>query len=217
MGWPTTVVTKVLAAASSTSVGSITSSGIVTLSCATLDTARRISIFSASAGSPSFTITGLNQSGNQISETITPSTSVASNATTTQDFLKVSSIVGSCVSAGSSGGWLVGTSTVGGTPWAPIDTTRNPTYVSFQLQPTSSQTQTSFEYSQSYPNYDPVAGAWVGSSNGPQPTISSLGSSVVGPGTTQGYINFPIVAWRLTFASTVATATTQASVMQDGV
>jgi hypothetical protein len=121
------------------------------------------------------------------------------------------------VAAGSSGGWLVGTSTVGGTPWVPIDTTRNPTYVSFQLQPSSSQTQTSLEYTQSYPNYDPVANAWVGSSNGPQPTISSLGSSVVGPGTTQGYINFPIVSWRMTFASTIATATTQATVMQDGV
>jgi hypothetical protein len=218
MGWPTTVVTKVLAAASSTSIASISTAGggTITLSCATLDTARRISVFSASLSPTSYVITGLNQYGKQITETVIPSTTVVSVGTTTQDFLKVTAITISSVLS-TSGGLLVGTSTIGGTPWTPVDTTRNPPFVSFQLTPSSSQTQTSFEYTQSYPNYDPVAGAWVGSSNGPQPTISSLGSSAAGPGTTQGYINFPIVAWRLTFASTVTTATTAGTIMQVGV
>jgi hypothetical protein len=218
MGWPTTTVSKSLLAASSTAIGSFTAAGVVTLSCATLDTARRISVAGTSVLGPTLTISGLNQYGKPISETVTTTVGPPGSGTTTQDFLKVSSVLVSCTFSSSSAG-IVGTSTVGGTPWVPIDTTRNPTYVSFQLTPGSSQTQTSFEYTQSYPNYDPNAGAWVGSTNGPQPTISSLGSSVIGPGTTQGYINFPIVAWRVTFASSGSSGVgnTAASVMQTGV
>jgi hypothetical protein len=223
MGWPTTTVTKTLLAASSTAVGSISTAagGTVTLSCATLDTARRISVFSASLSGPTYTITGLNQYGKQITEVVIPSTTVVSVGTTTQDFLKVTSVVLSCSITNSSGGFLIGTSTSGGTPWMPIDTTRNPTNIGFTLLPASSLTQTNFEYSDDFPFYDPVAGNWPLCANpaaGPQPTISSLGSSVVGPSATIGSVSTPFTAWRITFDSTGSSGTggTQASVMQLG-
>jgi hypothetical protein len=223
MGWPVTTVVKTLLAASSTAIGSISTAagGTVTLSCVTLDTARRISVFSASLSGPTYTITGLNQYGKQISETIIPSTTVVSVATTTQDFLKVSSVVLSCSLTNSSGGFLIGTSTNGGTPWLPIDTTRNPTNVGFTLLPASSLTQTNFEVTDDYPFYDPISGTWpqcASPTQGPQPTISSLGSSVVGPSATIGSITTPFTAWRITFDSTGSSGTggTQASVMQLG-
>jgi hypothetical protein len=223
MGWPTTTVTKTLLLASSTSLGSISSASVVTLSCATLDTARRISIFSASNSITSYVITGLNAYGKQITETIFPSTTVVSVGTTTQDFIKVTSVSMSSVLASTGGLPLIGTSTVGGTPWMPVDTTRNPMNVGFTLVPTSSQSQTSFEYTNDYPFYDPIAGNWpqcAFPTKGPQPTISSLGSSVVGPSATIGSISTPFAAWRITFASSNSSGTiggTQASVTQLGV
>ena len=224
MGWPTTTITKSLSLASSTSVGSISTAGggTVTLSCVTLDTARRISVFSASLSGPVYTVFGQQVvNGPIISETITPSTTVVSVATTVQDFIKVTAVTLSCAITNSSGGFLIGTSTNGGTTWYQIDTTRNPINMSFQITPTSSLTQTSFEYSQDAPNYNPRTGLWDGCASptrGPLPTISSLGSSVIGPGTTQGFITTPIVSWRVTLSScSSAFGSVGASVLQSGV
>lgn len=205
MGWPTTNFTKTLLAASSTSIGSISTAagGTVTLSCVTLDTARRISVFSASLSGPVYTIGGLNAYNQQIYETITPSTTVVSVATTVQDFIKVTSVTLSCAITNSSGGFLIGTSTNGGTPWYPVDTVVNPMNVGFAIVPASSLTQTSFEYTNDYPYFDPVSRTWPKSAfptRGPLPTISSLGSSVVGPSATNGYIQTPFAAWRITYS-----------------
>ncbi len=214
-------VSKFLAAASSTSVGSISTAagGTVTLSCATLDTARRISVFSASLSGPIYTITGLNETGNQITETITPSTTVVSAATTTQDFKKVTSVVLSCAITNSSGGLLIGTTTQGGTPWTPVDTTRNPINVSFAIDITSPSTVVvaSFEVTNDYPTYDQVSRLWGGASptRGPQPTISSLGSSVTLD--TFGLVTVPFAAWRVTITSSSSGAgSVSASVVQSG-
>jgi hypothetical protein len=224
MGWPTTTYTKTLLAASSTSIGSISTAagGTVTLSCVTLDTARRISVFSASLSGPNYVIGGLNASSNQIYESIVPSTTVISVATTTQDFIKVTSVVLSCSVTNSSGGFLIGTSTNGGTPWYAVDTDRNPMSVGFTLVPTSSLTQTSFEVTNDYPFFDPISRTWPNAAfptKGPQPTISSLGSSVVGPAATLGSVSVPFAAWRVTLSSTGSSGTggTQVSVTQLGV
>lgn len=224
MGWPTTTFTKTLLAASSTSIGSISTAagGTVTLSCVTLDTARRISVFSASLSGPVYTITGLNQYNQQITEVVTPSTTVVSVGTTTQDFIKVTSVALSCSITNSSGGLLIGTSTNGGTPWYPIDLTRDPTNVGFAIVPASSLTQTSFEYTNDYPYFDPVSRTWpqcASPTRGPQPTISSLGSSVIGPSVTNGYIQTPFAAWRITYSCSGSSAlgATGVSVTQLGV
>lgn len=205
MGWPTTTFSKTLLAASSTSVGSISTAagGTVTLSCALLDTARRISVFSASLSPTSYVVTGLNAYNQQISETITASTTVVSVATTVQDFIKVTSVTPSSALSNSSGGLLIGTSTNGGTPWYPIDLIKDPTNVGFAITPASSLTQTSFEYTNDYPTFDPVSRTWLNCSSptrGPLPTISSLGSSVIGPSVTNGSIQTPFAAWRITYS-----------------
>lgn len=214
-------VTKNLAAASSTSIGSISTAagGTVTLSCALLDTARRITVTCASLSGPNYVVTGLNQSLNQISETIVPSTTVGSAATTTQDFIKVTSVLLSCSVTNSSGGFLIGTSSQGGTPWRVVDTTRNPVNLQFGIDITSPTTAVlvSFEYTYDYPNYNPVTGLWDGRAptGGPVPTISSLGSSVSLD--TIGNINYPIVAWRITLSSSSSGAgSVAASVLQAG-
>ena len=214
-------VSKILAAASSTSIGSISTAagGTVTLSCATLDTARRITVTSASLSGPVFTITGLNQSGNVISETITPSTTVVSAATTTQDFLKVTSVTLSCAITNSSGGLLIGTTTQGETPWYSVNTVPAPTAISFAIDVTSPSTvvAASFEYTLDQPIFNPVTQTWQTAvpTKGPVPTISSLGSTVTAD--TIGSINVPIAAWRLTITSTSSSAGSVAgTVLQSG-
>lgn len=216
-----TYITKSLATASSTSVGSISTAGggTVTLSCALLDTARRISVFSASLSGPSYTITGLNQTLNQISEVISPSTTVVSVATTIQDFIKVTSVVLSCSVTNSSGGFLIGTGTQGGTPWQVVDTTRNPIGLTFNIDITSPTTvvAVSFEYSGDYPAYDPQSRTWTGANPtvGPKPTISSLGSTLTLDAI--GSISAAIASWRLTVTSTSSNAgSVAASVVQSG-
>ena len=224
MGWPATNVTKSLSLASSTSIGSISTAngGTVTLSCTTLDSARRITVTSASLSGPTYVVFGRQvANGPIISETIIPSTTVGSAATTVQDFIQVTAVTLSCAITNSSGGLLIGTSTQGGTQWYPVDTTRNPVNLSFQLTPTSSLTATSFEYSQDAANYNPRTGLWdncAAPTRGPLPTISSLGSSVIGPATTAGFITTPIVSWRITFTScSSALGSVGASVLQSGV
>lgn len=216
-----TYISKSLATASSTSVGSISTAagGTVTLSCATLDTARRISVFSASLSGPSYTITGLNQTLNQISEVISPSTTVVSVATTLQDFIKVTSVTLSCSVTNSSGGFLIGTSSQGGTPWQATDTTRSIFNLAFNIDITSPSTVVvaSFEYSMDYPAYDVQSRTWAGQNPtvGPKPTISSLGSSLTLDGI--GSITTPISAWRITLSSSSSSAgSVSAAVVQSG-
>jgi hypothetical protein len=191
------------------------------LSTITLDTARRITVASASLSGPSYVVTGLNQAGNVISETIVPSTTVVSIATTTQDFIRVTSVsLSSAISANSSGGFIIGTNTQGGTPWAPINTVVDPTAVSFQLQITAPSTlvAASFETTFDYPSYDLRTNTWGGGAptTGPRATISSLGSTVTSSGTT-GLISAPIAAWRVTVTSSSSSAgSVLASVLQSG-
>jgi len=216
-----TYVTKSLAVASSTAVGSISTAanGTVTLSCALLDTARRITVTSASLSGPVFTIFGLNETLNPISETITPSTTVGSAATTTQDFIKVTAVTLSCAITNSSGGFLIGTNTQGGTSWRPVDTFRDPINLGFDINVTSPSTVVlaSLEYSMDYPEYNPNTRLWGGATptQGPRAVISSLGSSVTAD--TIGSITIPFAAWRLTITSTSSAAgSVIASVIQAG-
>jgi hypothetical protein len=215
-----TYITKSLLAASSTSIGSFSSAGVVTLSCVTLDTARRISVASASALGQTFTIFGLNQTGNAISESIATSSAVAGTpGVTTQDFIKVTNVtISSALSSG--GGGIIGTNTQGGTPWNPINTIPSPTAVSFNLAVTSASTvvAASFETTFDYPSYDPRSNTWGGGSptTGPRPTISSLGSTVTSSGTT-GILTNAFAAWRVTITSSSSSAgSVLATVLQSG-
>jgi hypothetical protein len=215
------LVSKILAAASSTSIGTFSSGLATTLSCATLDTARRILIWGTSAMGQAVTLTGLNAGLNQISETVQTSTVTATaqaGTATIQDFIKVTSVsFGSTAGVTSTAAYL-GTNSQGGCPWQVVDTCINPINLEFDINITSPSTvvAVSFEYSMDYPEYDPNARAWdgVNPTGGPRPTISSLGSTVTLD--TIGNINFPVAAWRITVTSTssgagsVMTSVTQA-------
>lgn len=115
-------ISKTLAAASSTGLGTISSASpaVTTLNTSQLDTQRRISIFSASASlaSFSFTITGTRQGAGVVTETITGPTSNVAVATS-QDYLSVSSILASCAPIATPA--IFGTNTQGGTPWQSVN------------------------------------------------------------------------------------------------
>lgn len=208
-------VTKNIAAASSTGVGSFSSGGTITLSCATLDTGRRIILWGSTSVAGNITIYGLSEAGTPISETLVGST-IGSVVTSVQDYIKINAL--SLPSAGfaSTTGYL-GTSSQGGTPWQAVDTNRSPVNVGFTLTPTTSAIVASFEYTTEAPIYLSPQARWQNpnSVTGPQPTVSSLGSSVTAA--AYGAITTPIAAWRVTLTSTSTGAgTINAAVVQSG-
>lgn len=217
-----TYVTKSLVAASSNILGSFSSASVVSLfSSINLDTARRITVAGTSAlNNASFTVTGRQIIGGPIiSETILTSTATPGTATTTQDFIQVTSFTLSCALT-SSGGGIIGTNTQGGTSWQPVNTISNPVHVEFRLGITSASTVTaaSFEYTMDYPSYNPNTGLWGGATptQGPQPIVSSLGSTATSSATV-GLLSFPFAAWRITVTSTSSTAgSVVGTVLQSG-
>jgi hypothetical protein len=216
-------VTKVLAAASSTGIGTFSSGGVVTLANSggvTLDTARRVIVWGSSAVEAPILITGTNQFGTVISESVygssTPSTAVA----TTQDFLSVTSVIMATGVMASTTGYI-GTSTNGGTPWVVVDNTRRYPNLNFQLSPTTTGIQASLEYTFdniSYPWVNPTStstGTNMYRSGAPFPVISSQGSSIAA--LTQGLLNLNPTAWRVTLSSSATGAgTIVATVIQSG-
>lgn len=123
LGWQ---ATKVLTAAAANNIaqsqspgaGAITLNGsLVSGGVATLDTPRRILLTSGGNDSGiTFTVTGTNQFGNSLTETVTGGNTTA--VPTTQDFKTVTSVT----HTGSVAGTLtVGTNGVGSTPWYNLD------------------------------------------------------------------------------------------------
>ena len=214
-------VTKVLAAASSTGLGSFSSAGVVTLNTSNMDTARRVIVWGSTSVETVITITGTNQFGSVISESVIGSTITGTAVATTQDFLSVTSVTMSTAGVTSTTGYI-GTSTNGGTPWVSIDNTRRYPNLSFQLSPGSTSITGSLEYT-----FDNVQYPWTNTtststgtntyrSGAPYPVISSLGSSVTS--LTQGNLTLNPTAWRLTVSSTVtgSAGTFTATVIQSG-
>jgi hypothetical protein len=226
---PIRILPKSLATASSTCYGVFSSaagsigpgSSLSTFnSSLVLDTARRIIVWGSTSVATPITITGLSETGQTISETIFGSTTTNVATETTQDFIQVTQV--SISTAGvTSTGWYVGTSSHGGTPWKQIDNTRSYPYVSFYLNPSSSQVLASFEYTFD----DILTYPWINAtststgvnwrSGAPYPVISSLGSSVSSG--TNGFLNFAPNAWRVTMTSSAAGAgIVTATVIQSG-
>lgn len=216
-------VTKVLAAASSTGIGSFSSAGVVTLNTAsgvTLDTGRRVIVWGSTAVDSPVLITGTNQFGTVISESVYGSTITGTATATTQDFLSVTSVTVSTAGVTSTTGYI-GTSTNGGTPWTVIDNTRPYPNLSFQLSPTTTGIQASLEYTFDYIQYPWInttstsTGTNMYRSGAPFPVISSLGSSVAA--LTQGNLTINPTAWRVTLSSSATGAgTIVATVIQSG-
>ena len=211
-----TRLTKNLIVASSTGVASFSSGGqAVTIQLSTFDTPRRITVWGASIINGNVLITGTNEYGQTITETINASTVAGTVTTTLQDFLTLASIVTNSTTISSTGNY-VGTSSMGGTPWVLIDKTKLSNSINFQLVPTSTTVQVSFEYT-----FDDISYPWTnltstGTRNtSPFPTVSSLGSAVTA--VTQNTLNFLPNAWRITLASSATLAgSAVATVIQSG-
>lgn len=202
------MLSKNLRAASSNGITTFSSQGITTLNTSDLGTARRLIVWGTSNANTSFVITGLNETFETITETVTGSTGTAT-VSTVQDFRSVTSIAPSANVGSSTNSVSVGTNTQGGTPWQVIDMTRNPINFAFNLTPSSTAIVASLEYSMDYPVYDPINRVWPDSANvnsGPAPVISTAASSV--SAATQGVISTPIAAWRVTLTSSSSGAGT---------
>ena len=208
------IVTKNISAASSAGIGTFSSAETsVTVNSSSLGTARRIIVWGSTSVATTFTITGTNGAGLPLSEVITGS-SVGAAVATTQDFLTVTSVTLASVVASTAG--YVGTNTQGGTPWKIIDTWRDPINVGFNVTPTSTSVIASLEVTMDYPSYSTASG-WEGQNplTGPAATISTACSSVTSA--TNGSINYPFAAWRVTLTSTSSGAgSVNATVIQSG-
>ena len=200
-------VTKSLITASSTTIGTFSSGGTYTAVSSVLDTPRRVLIWGSSAlGATSLTIVGFSGTATNltpISEAVVTSTTVGATFESKQDFLLVTNVILSCGVASTTG--YLGTSSHGGTPWQPIDNL-GAIGTGFYINPSSSLVSASFEYTMDYPSYNNVTKQWSNTAvpGGPQPTVSSMGSTT--NVAAAGYLLFPAAAWRMTLTSSSSTA-----------
>jgi hypothetical protein len=222
---PTTIPT-------SSGVG-LTSSGSTLLTTTTLissalDTARRIIVSASTEANISsllVTITGTNQTGATIKETVRGSTGAAGTSVTTlNDFLTITSV---SFSSTPEPPILLGTSSMSGTSWNIVNWHVTPINLSAFVTLNTSQAQASWEYTLDDPTRS-FAQNPVFTQNGyvaaPAPIVSSMISAVIGTcglalGScgTYGFISNPIAAWRITLASTGTAYTALGTVIQSGI
>ena len=216
-------VSKNLAAASSNGIATFSSGLSVSsaVNSSNLGTARRIQI-AASSGSEAgatFTITGTNQTGQVITESLTGPTSNVAVATT-QDFLTVTSVSASSVINSQV---IVGTNTQGGTPWQGVNLGVSPCQIAGTMvfSSTANSMAAQIDLTCDYPFQIPVAGQPVGGlpypiNTYPQVVVSAVFSSGTA-GNTMGMLNItsttfitpiPIAAWRMTLTSSSSGAGT---------
>jgi hypothetical protein len=236
-------VQKLLIAASSTGLGTLSTAAVATINSSVLDTQRRITAWTTGATSTSATITiiGTREGGTPVRETITGPTSNAAVATT-QDFLSITS-----VSASSVLGSVItfGTNTSGGTQWKPINTHTTPIQVGCYLTLSSTSIIASMEitmddpttafYAGSGGSGPSVAGGLVAAGgqaipyNVPPAVINCVGFSsvqantfgalgITSSATAAPGFQVPFWGWRLTLTSSSSTAgNVNAAVIQAGV
>jgi hypothetical protein len=167
----------------------------------TLDAARQVLITSGTSDtSITYTVTGTNRNDNPLAETITGG---ATTASTTQDFLTVSSVVANGTPAGTV---TVGTNGVGSSPWLFVDRDVNPVNLGIGVVVTGTISFT-VEYTYDDPNA-PFTGTF--------PTVFSQTALASKSANTDAgaTFNFPIFAIRLTQNSFTYPATAAMIVLQ---
>jgi hypothetical protein len=167
------------------------------------DTQRRLTLYTTGGStdfSASFTITGTRQGGGVVTETITGST--AGTATNTlQDFLTVTSVA---VSSVLQAPVTIGTGTVGGTPWQPVNLGPTPVNIGFGLVYSTTRVSLLGQIDVSYDS--PLQGQANPNSTWGQP-FPFAGSSLFSLSTaintnSQGTLTAAVAAWRFTLTST---------------
>lgn len=180
-----------LAAGAMTINGAAATAGV-----ATLDVARRVLITTVSdERAKTFRITGTNSDGNPIRETLTGPN--ATTGYTTQDFKTVTQVY---VSAATTGAVTVGTNGIASSQWLFQSYQLSPVNISIGAVVTGTVNYT-IEYT--YSNINDNANAMGGAlGNYPStPIVWAHATIVTKTTTTDGFINDPVTAWRLTVNS----------------
>jgi hypothetical protein len=230
-----TILTKALSASSSNTLGSFSSAattlytsganftvGTASGAVATpLDTQRRIALWSTAADQSSLlvTLTGLNDNGDIVKESIIGSTAASTiTRTTVQDFATVTSV--SFSSAPLEGALHIATNTKGGTPWILADTWRDPFSLGavITLSSTVNSMAANFEITTEDITQSYVPGPTKVISTSPSVTVpwypTPVISQVAGStflstaidAATLGVFTAPFAAWRVTLTSSSSTA-----------
>lgn len=170
--------------------GSAVSGGV-----ATLDTQRRVIIHSAADDSAqTWTVTGTNEGGAPIKDIFAAANT--GDAQSNLDFFTVTSIVCSGATASTV---TAGTNTVGSTPWKLVQDTANPTSISLYAQLLSGAASANVEYT--YDGILPSAGvqsAIANAGQSPNPAVVLHPQMQGFSASTEGAIDWPITAWRMT-------------------
>lgn len=215
MGNPT-VFTKTLAAASANNIAlsqtpvsgtNLTINGAAaTAGVSTLDSGRRVLLtFGNEVSNRTLVVTGTNDTGNPISETLAVASGAGGTIATLQDFFTVTTLTPL------GGGWTaavtVGTNTVGSAPWKVIDPHVTPTLIAINLNITGSINVT-VEYT-----YDAVQGQSPNFGNLPwtyptAPQAIAHTSLQAVTASIDGAISVPARAWRTTVNSGTGSVTT---------
>ncbi len=222
-------LSKQLAAASSNGIGSISTAAtpVVTVNSSILDTGRRI-VWTTTATSTSLgvTITGRLESNNVlagalVSETIYGTTASSLPATTTWDFMQVVSIA---YTSAPGTPILVGTSSVGGTPWKlasqfPFQTayiSGEITFTSTALGMTGGFDVTLDDPTNTYVRLD--GPPTVYDSTSPIGGATAASTNSWGLVNADGNLAIPITAWRMTITSSGPTnGIVYGTIVQSGV
>lgn len=214
------VITKALATADDDGIcqsqtplaaGNLTLNGALVVSgVGQLGTQRRVLLtLAADESGHNFTIYGTVQGGASISEVVAGTT--AGTVATSQDFLTVTQVA---IDHAATGAIKVGTNGVGSTPWQTVNRNISPVNISIGVV-VSGTVNFTVEYTYDNPqdqiqsNFPPntikVPTAWA---------LSALTSKSAA---TDGTINDPIAAWRLTINSSTAPGSATATGIQAGI
>lgn len=218
-------VSKLLGAASSNGLGSISTAAtpVITLNTSQMDTGRRVVFWSTAADTSSLTLTftGYGESRSiAFSESVKGSTSGAGTlATTTSDFISLTAV---SYSSAPNVAINIGTSTTGGTQWKLTNWHITPAMFSAAVtfSSTAAAATGTLELC-----VDDVTGTYLDpdkQSLVPDVFVSSA-FSAVSSNTLAGLsidtygTGAPFAAWRLTVTSTSTSTTVYATVMQAGI
>ena len=214
-------LTKTLIAASSNGIGSISTAAtpVVTVNTSQLDTGRRIVFYStADASSLTLTFTGYGEATTTtFSESVAGSTASGIAATTTSDFSQLTAV---SASSNANIPILIGTSSVGGTPWQSVNTLISPVVVAagltFSTSANSMTASVEMSFDDPFQQINP---------NQSVPTVFASTTHVVAASTTSfgivnsdGQVPVPFSAYRLTLTSSSSAAgSVKATILQAGI
>lgn len=214
-------VQKQLAIASSNGVGSISTAAtsVITLNTSTFDTARRIQFTStASSSSVTYTIVGVIEGGGTKTETLVGS-SVGAAVYSLWDYTSITSIR---ISSNLNIATLIGTSSIGGTPWKVAEGMEPTQSLTGALQFSSSGNGMTASYD--FTMDDPTQAAYPDPYhtvpqvfNSTSPVGVAASTNAFGLIAVDGNAILPFYAWRLTITSSSSSAgTVYGTVMQSG-